>query len=295
MNEFIFRSRQYAKMKFLTISTVTEIHELYANNETIMLFTNRQFVIKKYFNIIIHKMITSIKIRGIETAVHNNFEYVILNFYIFDMIKKEQTLTHITTKIHLIDNLKINAFLRIDVLILEEIIMNFELNIMIIFICETFMIKIVTKRKFEKIIRLIRSLNKIIVSIDTIISISIRIEKFTILIDKNYNFFLKIHSALNSKSEFFAHVIELNLIIVQMRNTFKISYVILKNFKMSNLQNYVEKECYLTRSKNRHLAIISQFIDIKKIIDLSTRSFISQKTILFTTSSFMMMSRYIEK
>ena len=94
----------------------------------------------------------------------------------------------------------------------------------------------------------------------------------------DYNFFSKIQFTLNSKNDFFAHVIELKLIIVQIRNAFDTSFIIFKNFRIGKLQNYIEEDFYMIRLKNRHLTIVSQSIDIKKLADLSIKT--SKKTIL---------------
>lgn len=276
-NDLIFRSRQYAKIKFFVNFIFVSFDEFCVDSDTFMIFADKQFVINKCLDIIIRKTATTIKIWGIKTTIHDNFEYVVINFYIFDMITKIRSLAHIKKKMHLIRNLKINVFLKVDVLIFEKIILNFGRDIMIIFICKKFVINMIIMRKIEKIIKSIKAFDKIIIFANFIMSISMHIRKVVISNDINYSFLSKIQFTLSPKGDFFAHVIESKLVVVQIKNAFNMSYMISKNFKISKLHDYSEEECYMTRSKYRYLTIVSQFINIKE--SLSMRLF-AKKTIL---------------
>lgn len=245
LKHLIFRFRQYIKIKFFTISMTNIINELCVDNNIFISLTNKKFVINKCFNVKICRTIESIKIQNIEKTIHNNFEYVVMNFCIFDTIKKTRLLTHLKAEIYLIENLKVNILLRIDVLISKKKILNFERGKIIIFTCKEFEIDVITIRKFEKIIKLMRSSNKIIILIDVIISVSIYIKKITFSNNINYIFFFKIQLTLNLKGDFFAHVIEFKLIIVQIRNISKNFYVMFKNFRMSKLCDYAEENLYM--------------------------------------------------
>lgn len=276
-NDLTFRFKQYVKIKF-AINLTIELNELCASNDTFMSLTNKQFVIKKYSDIIIHKTFKSTQIRKINEQMHDNSKYVVMNLYILETIKKARILTHFTTKIHLMNNLKINILLKIDVLTSKKMILNFEQSKMTIFTCKEFVIDIITIRKIEKINKLMRASNKIIISINVIISISMHVKNF-ISTRIDYSFFSKIQFTLNSKNEFFAHVIESNLITVQMRNAFHKTFIISKNLKMSKFQNYIENDFCIMRSKNCYLIIVSQIVDIKKLTKLSIESTL-KKTIL---------------
>lgn len=293
MNDLIFRSRQYAKIKISINFIAVMFDELCIDNDTFMIFADKRFVIDKCFDINIQKIITAIKIRGIRTIIHDNFEYVVMNIYFLETIKRVQILTHLKIEIHLMSDLKINVLLKIDVLILEEVILNFERNIMIISICKEFVIKIIIMRKIEKIIKSIKAFEKIIISANVVMTISIHIKKATISNDIYYSFLFKTQFTLDSKDDFFAHVIEFKLIAIQMKNAFNTSYVISKNVKINKLHDYDEEKYYMTRSKYRHLAIASQSVDIKE--SLSAKSFSKKKTFCEMKSQFMMIRQRVEK
>lgn len=277
-NDLIFRSRQYVKIKFSTSSKTGIMNKFCVDNDIFMSLMNKEFVINKCLNIKISKTTKSIKVRGIEKTVHDNFEYVVMNFYIIDTIKSTRSLTHFKAEVYLINDLKINVLLRVDVLISKKMVLNFERGKMIIFTCKKFEVEIIIVRKFEKIIKSMRSSNKIIVSTEIIIFVSMHIKKIMISNDINYNFFFKIQFTLSLENDFFAHVIEFKLIVVQVRNASKYSYIMLKNFKMSKFCDYAKKDSYIIESKECYLTIVSQFTDVKKIINLS--KLFSKETIL---------------
>ena len=73
-------------------------------------------------------------------------------------------------------------------------------------------------------------------------------------------------SILGSENGFFAHVIDSDLVTVQIKNISKKSYVISKNFKMNHFRDFEKKKCFLTTSKNRHLIIaFANTINLRKI------------------------------
>ena len=103
-----------------------KLKELCADNNTFMLLINKRFILKKCLDMIIRKIFTSIQIREISDQIDDISKYVVMNLYIFDIVKKIRILTHLKIEMHLINNLKINILLKIDVLIFEKMILNFE-------------------------------------------------------------------------------------------------------------------------------------------------------------------------
>jgi hypothetical protein len=95
------------------------------------------------------------------------------------------------------------------------------------------------------------------IDFEAIIAVLIKIQKSALSIDQNYFFISKLLQALRSQEEFFAHVISSNFVVVQVRNTTTMSYYVLKNFKIDRLMNYFEDECFLIKSKEKHLTIMS--------------------------------------
>ena len=74
--------------------------------------------------------------------------------------------------------------------------------------------------------------------------------------DKNYNFFFIVNEKLDSKNEFFAHVMKSNVKTIQIQNISKKFYVLSKNLKIEYVKNYTKQDCYMISSKNKHETII---------------------------------------
>ena len=71
----------------------------------------------------------------------------------------------------------------------------------------------------------------------------------------SYSFNFKKNSRFDVEDEFFAHVIDVHILIVQMRNVTNQFVIVFKNAHIDKLQKYTEEECFLVVSKNRHLTI----------------------------------------
>ena len=94
-------------------------------------------------------------------------------------------------------------------------------------------------------------------------------------------FFQKKNKSFNSKKGFFAHVTNFEIKAVQVKNTSVKSITISKNFKIEHLRDYSKKKCFLTTSKNRHLAVVSeQKFDLKQTLKKSVINKPKMKTVL---------------
>ena len=220
-----------------------------------MSLVNKEFLIKQLSNILIRRTAQSIKIRSIEVKVHDSFEYVEVDVYITKKITDDSDIEHLKIEFHLIDDFKINVLIEMNIMKLENIIFNFEKKIMVISTCENLEASISIQKKKTSINRTIRASAQIIISIGEIMAVPIHVKNNQMSTDKDYSFFSKIDRMLNSEKGFFAHVIETDLIAVQMKNTSAKSYIIFKNLKVNHFRDFEKEGCFLTTSQNRHLTI----------------------------------------
>ena len=70
-------------------------------------------------------MKNSIIIRNIELIKYSTDEYVILNFYISDLINDQIEIIEITVKVHLVHNLKAKLLIEINILKSEKMNISF--------------------------------------------------------------------------------------------------------------------------------------------------------------------------
>ena len=77
-------------------------------------------------------MKSSIIIRDIESIKYSTDEYVILNFYISDLVNDQIEIIEITVKVHLVHNLKAKLLIGIDILKLKKMNISFSKQLLII-------------------------------------------------------------------------------------------------------------------------------------------------------------------
>ena len=73
-----------------------------------------------------------ITIQSIESIRYSIDEYVILNFYISDLVNNQIEIIEIIVKIHLVCNLKAKLLINVNILNLKKININFFQQILII-------------------------------------------------------------------------------------------------------------------------------------------------------------------
>ena len=118
--------------------------------------------------------------------------------------------------------------------------------------------------------RLIRTVFQTVISVEAIMTISIKLKKTKLFKNWNYNFFSKNNRQLDSEKKNFAHIIHVKIKTVQIKNVSNKLFIISKNFKIDLFRDYTKKNCFLITSKNRHLIISSaQKLDLKKIFKKS--------------------------
>ena len=77
-------------------------------------------------------MKNSITVQNIESIRYLTDEYVILNFYISDLVNNQIEIIEIIAEIHFIHNFKAKLFIDVDILNLKKINISFSQQILII-------------------------------------------------------------------------------------------------------------------------------------------------------------------
>ena len=263
---FAFRSHRYAIVKDSLVLKSTE-QKLCMNSETFMSLVDRAFLTKQLFHIVRHKTTSSIKIRGIESAIHDNSEYVILDLYMSGKYQENSATAHFKTEFHIVNDVKTNMLIEMNVMKSERINLDFENKIMIISTCRDIQVSINFHRKEISVNRTVRAATQITMSVEKTIAVSMRIKGAQIPKNRDYSFFSKMKRMLESEKEYFAHVTNFNLVAIQVRNTSDRSYTISKNFKIEHLRDFDEKNCFMASPEDSHLAVASsQTIDVRKAL-----------------------------
>ena len=141
-----------------------------------MSLIDRKFVANQTSHAFKHVTISNIKIRNIDSKIHNNSEYVILDFYFKKKCHEENVIIYVKTKFHLVNDLKIKILINMNVMNSEQMIFNFDSNSLMISICQKMKIFIFFHRKENLIDKTIRTTSQIIISINKIMTVSMRIQ-----------------------------------------------------------------------------------------------------------------------
>ena len=209
--EFVFKSHRYAIVKNSLILKNAE-QKFCMNSETFMSLINRTFLTKQLFHIIKHKTTFNIKIKDIKFAIHDNLKYVILNLYMSEKCQKNSATAYLKTEFHIVNEIKINMLIKMNVMKSERINLNFENKIMIISTCRDIQVSINFHRKKTSVNRTIRAAIQITMSIEKIIIVSMRIKNAQISKNRDYSFFFKneTHAKIEKKIFCLCHKSQFN-------------------------------------------------------------------------------------
>jgi hypothetical protein len=185
----------------------------------------------------------SIRMCNIDVRQHDNSKYVKLNFYIRDKTFIDTIITiHFRRKIHVVNDLKIKILIDINIIesktidvLINNNILHVESYDVIVFIIIKF------KNNDERINRIIRVIVLIIILFHFTIKMTMKFKNKFVLIDKNYFFYFISNVKLESNDEFFFHIINVNIDIVQIRNVTNKFCVIFRNVKIDKFRDFEKK------------------------------------------------------
>jgi hypothetical protein len=212
------------------------------NIETEVSLTNKQFVLKRLFEIHIHLMISSLTVRNIESNIHEIKKYV--NFSIYLLSKDDSNkMTKIHRKMHLIKNLKANMLIDNDILRSKEIIIDVQEKKTIIRSYQNLIIDVKIHQRESFVRRNVVNQFAIVISSEFYVNIFYKIKNLF----SNRDFLFESFSEVSIF--IYAHVIDAWTTDVIVRNESTKSMKISKNFKLEVAQKFSTKTAF-TRHRN---------------------------------------------
>ena len=129
--ETVFQRFHYATCKIsLKLNSLSE--SVCLNSECIMIIDDCDWIKKHWSEFKILCMKNSIIIWSIESTRYLTDEYVILNFYISDLVNSQIEVIEIIVKVHLVHNFKAKLLIDVDILNLKKMNISFFQQILII-------------------------------------------------------------------------------------------------------------------------------------------------------------------
>lgn len=164
-------------------------------------------------------MTSFILVRTIENVIHQFIEYLLVIFYIENILSssnKKKAIAKITREIHLVDSLKINMLIKIDILISKLIIMNINERTLFIESCRNLTVKINAMFRVNlNIRRVVRSRIKVVILSQVLLEILVLIKhRDQLSTDRDLLFKSCYKRDLNQSKDVYAHIVDCNLSFV---------------------------------------------------------------------------------
>ena len=139
------------------------------------------------FNVIIRQIVDLIKMRDIDDREYINFDYVNLNIYFENKLKKKSSIAHVKKNVYMMNNLRVKMLIDIDIMYSKKITTNLQTRRLTIDNCD--MTTFITCTFVDlKVNRIVQSHHFVIISTYSIITISFKIQNFKLSNEKNYFF-----------------------------------------------------------------------------------------------------------
>ena len=231
-----FRNWNFLKTLLKIFSTDEETY-VCLNIECDATLCDKKFIIIKLTDLQIQIMITSLKVRSIDSITHEISEFVMISIYFLDTNKFEKSaLANIIREIHLIDGLKINMLIENDILELEGFIIDVSKRTTTVNSCEIIIELFIKQRDFF-VRRNILSNHRIIVSLDSQARIS-----FDYNISEERNFLFEF--SIESDCTMFHHLVDSYISEIVMQNDSSRSVIIFKRFCLRSVSKLTYDHCF---------------------------------------------------
>ena len=188
---------------------------VYLNNDYIISIIDKQFFRKILSNCQIRTISIFVTIREIDVIQHVSSNYFMFDLWLFDDDFNDFVIIYIIKKIHLINELRVNILININISKIENIKINVLKRRLKIHNCTKFSIAINVVDVDKRIDRLIRIKKVIFLSSHSIINVFIQIrDNFCLSIDKDYMFHSKVNLELKLKDDVYSHIININIFMI---------------------------------------------------------------------------------
>ena len=230
---YSFRNWHYA-MILISLKLNEDFKSVCFDTKCSVFLIDRQFVqqVIKALDILIKVMTSSISVREIDQNAHFIFEFVVLSIYISEVVEEKSATAMITREYHIVNDLRVNMLVGMNVMSLEMIdIITFKRIIHIDSCKMNISVKIQTK---DQRVRQVVLVDKItVISIMTQLAIPIRYNKNKNLLERDFLF-----ESSHIKLTLFAHVIDSATNFILIRNEFKSLITISRKFRLEIITNW---------------------------------------------------------
>ena len=212
-----------------------------------MSLIDRRFLKGRLPNTAIDHVDQAIRVRGLGDKLHDSKEYVELDLYIQGRTKDGSlALAHIKREFHLVDNLKANVLIGMDVLGPERSVLDTDRKQLILRSCGLAVPMEIHSREGKPVNRAVRADKQLTLPPRSVTLVPTKLRGQPLPLDRDYSFHPKAGIPLEMGLEggFSSAVTDANVAAVEARNASESPVVLPKGFLMGYVKDFDEQGCY---------------------------------------------------
>lgn len=251
--DYAFQEVHYATVKTSFDNDV--FHDVCIDFDNSIIMIDRKFLLNSILNLQIQTMKFSISIRNVSNKLINTNEFAIVRIHLNELANEKLAITVLIIEVHLVDQLNVNMLVEMNVISSEHIILNLHHQWMIIESCQNLMININSKaRLYSNTRRIIQAQKSINLSSELTTSVLVFFNERSLSDDRDFLFESQYSWDLKYDDDVFAHVVNIDLSFVQIRNATKSSITLSRKIKLDFVIKYnITQECYMIMSSDANL------------------------------------------
>ena len=195
---------------------------------------------------------TSMKVRKIDDFTVISFNYITIDFSISETLKNKPAIVKFFKKLQIVDSLSTKVL--IDMNIIDSERMTISASKLKIDSCQNILINLSAKVKNSSMKKVVICAIATTLNFHINLMIFIKLRENIALSNRDFIFHFSYNSSLRSEDDALSHIVNANFSTIQVSNASHHSVTISRRMRLEMLCDYNEKKCYLTSSKNAHLA-----------------------------------------
>ena len=245
-----FRGWRYATTEAKIGALVNKAYQVCLDTGCTMSLIDRQFLLEQCPGVTIYDMASPMEVRGIGSASHNASQFVLVSIY---LLGRDRKIALIEREVHIVDNLKVNLLVGMDILAPEGILIDLENRLATIRSCESIQLPLTIESRSSKVDRTIFSEYEQTVQPHTRALLTILGAKGSALELPQDRDLLFEPDCLDQLSVF-AHLVDHTMEAVYVQNDTDSPVLIPRNTRVGNVVEYEADGCFAVSCDNGDLA-----------------------------------------
>ena len=245
----------------MTIFKIADSIENVIDSNCAMSLIDKNYFTDILSDIKIIEMTASINVRDIDNVIYSSRTYAVLDLYMKSVSENKSAVDKIHREFHIVDELRCKILVEMNTMTLEQMMLDFQNKMFYAPLCDKLIafIKIALKSN-ARICRVMMTKKNTILSLKSTTKVSIYMREKKLSDDKDYLFELNksdLVAHLSDFDDFYTHVVDCNMIYVNVKNDLSIVKRISRRARLELLIEYEKEKCYQINFTQQNLILIS--------------------------------------